>query len=54
VDLVNADTEAGLAEAQKHKVFSTPTAIFFSPEGDEIGRALDGKAIATMGSRVAV
>ncbi|MDR1637791.1 MAG: hypothetical protein LBR93_10705, partial [Treponema sp.] len=54
VDLVNADTEAGLAEAQKRKVFSTPTAIFLSAEGDEIGRALDGNAIAAMGSRVAV
>jgi ribonucleoside-triphosphate reductase len=54
VDLVNADTEAGLAEAQKRNVFSTPTAIFLSPEGNEIGRALDGKTIAAMGRRVAV
>jgi ribonucleoside-triphosphate reductase len=54
VDLVNADTEAGLVEARKRNVFSTPTAIFLSPEGDEIGRALDGKGIADMGRRVAV
>jgi ribonucleoside-triphosphate reductase len=54
VDLVNADTEAGLTEAQKRNVFSTPTAIFLSPEGKELGRALDGKTIAAMGRRVAV
>jgi ribonucleoside-triphosphate reductase len=54
VDLVNADTEAGLAQAQERNVFSTPTAIFLSAEGDEIGRALDGKSIAAMGRRVAV
>ena len=54
VDLVNADTEAGLAEARKHNVFSTPTAIFLSPEGNEIGRALDGQAIAAMGRKAAV
>jgi ribonucleoside-triphosphate reductase len=54
VDLVNADTEAGLAEAQRRNVFSTPTAIFLSAEGNEIGRALDGKAIAAMGRQAAV
>jgi ribonucleoside-triphosphate reductase len=54
VDLVNADTEAGIAEAQRRNVFSTPTAIFLSPEGREIGRALDGKAIAAMGRKAAV
>jgi ribonucleoside-triphosphate reductase len=54
VDLVNADTEAGLAEAQKRNVLSTPTAIFLSAEGLEIGRALDGKAITAMGRQVAV
>jgi ribonucleoside-triphosphate reductase len=54
VDLVNADTEAGLAEARKRNVFSTPTAIFLSAEGNEIGRALDGKAIAAMGRKAAV
>jgi ribonucleoside-triphosphate reductase len=54
VDLVNADTEAGLAEAVKRNVFSTPTAIFLSAEGDEIGRALDGNTIAVLGKKVAV
>jgi ribonucleoside-triphosphate reductase len=54
VDLVNADTEAGSAEAQKRNVFSTPTAIFLSAEGDEIARALDGESISTRGRRAAV
>jgi ribonucleoside-triphosphate reductase len=46
VDLVNADTEAGLAEARRRNVRATPTAIFLSPEGTEIGRALDSRSIA--------
>jgi ribonucleoside-triphosphate reductase len=46
VDLVNADTEAGLAEAVQRNVFATPTAIFLSPDGKEIGRALDSRSIA--------
>jgi hypothetical protein len=49
VDLVNADTEAGFAEAMKRNVLATPTAIFLSPEGAEIGRALDPHAIAAFG-----
>jgi hypothetical protein len=49
VDLVNADTETGLAEALRRNVFATPTAIFLSPEGTEIGRALDSRSIANFG-----
>jgi ribonucleoside-triphosphate reductase len=52
VDLVNADTEAGLAEARRHNVLATPTAIFLSPTGDEIGRALDPRSIAAFGQAV--
>jgi ribonucleoside-triphosphate reductase len=49
VDLVNADTEAGFAEAIKRNVLATPTAILLSAEGAEIGRALDPHAIAAFG-----
>ncbi|MDR2178055.1 MAG: hypothetical protein LBP20_08475 [Treponema sp.] len=54
VDLVNADTETGLAEAQRHNVLATPTAIFLSSEGAEIGRALDPRSIVAFGSKAAV
>jgi ribonucleoside-triphosphate reductase len=50
VDLVNADTETGLAEARRRNVLATPTAIFLSPEGTEIGRALDSGSIAKIGA----
>jgi ribonucleoside-triphosphate reductase len=53
VDMVNADTEAGLAEARRRNVLSTPTAILLSPEGDELDRAWDSGAIASFKSRVA-
>jgi ribonucleoside-triphosphate reductase len=49
VDLVNADTEAGFAEARKRNVLATPTAIFLSPAGTEIGRAQDSRAITSFG-----
>jgi ribonucleoside-triphosphate reductase len=39
VALVNADTDAGFAEASKRMVMSTPTAIFLGEDGSEIGRA---------------
>jgi ribonucleoside-triphosphate reductase len=45
VDLVNADTETGFAEARRRNVLATPTAIFLSPGGMEIGRALDSRSI---------
>ncbi|MDR2741669.1 MAG: hypothetical protein LBB98_05885 [Treponema sp.] len=45
VDLVNADTEAGMAEAARRRVFSTPTAILLAGDGQEVGRALDAGSI---------
>ncbi|MDR0554061.1 MAG: hypothetical protein LBG76_04595 [Treponema sp.] len=50
VDVVNADTEEGLAEAVRRQVFATPTAILLSPEGEELGRALDSRSIAAFGA----
>ncbi|MDR0399317.1 MAG: hypothetical protein LBH51_00050 [Treponema sp.] len=52
VDLVNADTESGFVEARRRKVLATPTAIFLSPSGAEIGRALDSRSIAAFGKAV--
>jgi ribonucleoside-triphosphate reductase len=52
VDLVNADTEAGLAEAQKRHVLSTPTAILLAKDGRELGRARDNASIAAFGKLV--
>ncbi|MDR1444350.1 MAG: hypothetical protein LBI94_05680 [Treponema sp.] len=52
VDLVNADTEAGFAEARERNVLATPTAIFLSPSGTEIGRARDSRSIAAFGKTV--
>ncbi|GHV83716.1 hypothetical protein AGMMS50212_10560 [Spirochaetia bacterium] len=46
VDTVNADTEEGLAEAARHNVMSTPTAILISNDGHEIDRARDSSSIA--------
>lgn len=48
VDLVNADTEAGMAEAVRRRVFSTPTAILLAGDGRELGRALDAGTIREM------
>ena len=53
VDTVNAATEAGLVEASKRNVFSTPTAILLAKDGREISRALDGKGIAAFSELVA-
>jgi ribonucleoside-triphosphate reductase len=39
VDLYDADTDAGLAEAVRRNVMSTPTAILLSESGEELGRA---------------
>jgi ribonucleoside-triphosphate reductase len=52
VDLVNADTETGFAEALRRNVLATPTAIFLSPDGAEIGRAQDPRSIAAFGAAV--
>jgi ribonucleoside-triphosphate reductase len=48
VDLVNADTEAGMAEAVRRQVFSTPTAILLTDDGEELGRALDAGGISAL------
>ncbi|GHV62148.1 hypothetical protein AGMMS49587_08160 [Spirochaetia bacterium] len=53
VDLVNADTEVGLAEAARRNVLSTPTAILLSARGEELDRARDPGAIASFKSRLA-
>jgi ribonucleoside-triphosphate reductase len=48
VDLVNADTGDGMAEAVKRQVFSTPTAILLARDGRELGRALDAGSIGKL------
>ena len=45
VDLVNADTAEGMAEAVRRNVMSTPTAILLSRSGEELKRAADAQAI---------
>jgi ribonucleoside-triphosphate reductase len=53
VETVDAATDAGLAEAAKRNVYSTPTAILISHDGREISRARDSRAIAEMKRLVA-
>ena len=53
VDTVNAATEAGLVEASRRNVFSTPTAILLTKDGREISRALDGKGISAFSELIA-
>ena len=48
VDLVNADTADGMAEAVRRSVMSTPTAILVSPEGEELARAKDAETIGRL------
>ncbi|MCL2472305.1 MAG: hypothetical protein FWF26_01385 [Treponema sp.] len=45
VNLVNTDTDEGIAEASKCNVLSTPTAILLSAEGKELKRARDAASI---------
>ena len=45
IELYDADTDEGLAEAVRRQVLSTPTAILLSSNGEELGRARDTKAI---------
>jgi ribonucleoside-triphosphate reductase len=45
LELYDADTDEGLAEAVRYQVLSTPMAILLSPNGKELGRAGDAKAI---------
>ncbi|MDR2617644.1 MAG: hypothetical protein LBC62_02130 [Treponema sp.] len=54
VDLVNADTADGMAQAARHQVYATPTAILFNREGLEIERALDSRGIAALDKLAAV
>jgi ribonucleoside-triphosphate reductase len=48
VDLVDADTDAGLAEAVRRSVMSTPTAILLSRNGEELARARDPDGISRL------
>ena len=48
IDLVDADTEDGMAEALRRQVFSTPTAILLTQDGQEVGRALDALTISKL------
>ncbi|MDR0403454.1 MAG: hypothetical protein LBH35_07705 [Treponema sp.] len=48
VDLVDADTDEGLAEAVRHSVMSTPTAILLSRNGEELARARDPDGISRL------
>jgi ribonucleoside-triphosphate reductase len=52
VDTVNADTEAGLEEAARRNVWSTPTAILLTREGKELDRVFDSHAISSLGRRL--
>ncbi|MDR2181857.1 MAG: anaerobic ribonucleoside-triphosphate reductase [Treponema sp.] len=49
-----AGTDVGLAEAVKRSVFSTPTAILVSSDGNELRRAGDVDEISRLGEPVAV
>ena len=52
VDLVNADTADGMAEAIRRNVLSTPMAILLSPEGEELCRAGDVETIGKLPAAV--
>ena len=48
VELMNADTAEGLAEALRRNVLSTPTAILLSGRGEELKRARDAETIGRL------
>jgi len=48
VELVNADTAEGMAEAARRNVMSTPTAILISPGGEELARAGNAETIGRL------
>ena len=52
VDYINTDSESGIAEAVKHHVLSTPTAIFLKKDGSELRRAFSSRSIAELGNAV--
>jgi ribonucleoside-triphosphate reductase len=54
VDLVNADTAEGIAEAARRSVYATPTAILYNGAGEEMIRALNSGEIAALGELAAV
>jgi ribonucleoside-triphosphate reductase len=45
LELYDADTDEGLAEAERYQVLSTPTAILLSSAGKELARARDAQTI---------
>jgi ribonucleoside-triphosphate reductase len=48
VELVNADTAEGMAEAVRRNVMSTPTAILISSGGEELARAGNAETIGRL------
>ncbi|MDR2210699.1 MAG: hypothetical protein LBO65_04425 [Spirochaetaceae bacterium] len=52
LELYDADTDEGLAEAARRNVLSTPTAILLSPTGEELGRARNAETIAQLSAAV--
>ncbi|MDR2767372.1 MAG: hypothetical protein LBB82_03495 [Treponema sp.] len=54
VDLVDAGTDEGLAEAVKRNVLSTPTAILVSSDGNELRRAGSVDEINRLGEMLPV
>jgi len=48
IDMVNADTADGMAEAVRRNVLSTPTAILISSGGEELRRARDAETIGRL------
>jgi glutaredoxin len=54
VDVVDAATDEGLAEAVKRNVLSTPTAILVSSDGNEIRRAGSVEEINRLGEQLAI
>ena len=48
LELYDADTDEGLAEAVRYQVMSTPTAILISSSGKEIGRAHNAQDITSL------
>jgi ribonucleoside-triphosphate reductase len=48
LELYDADTDTGLAEATRYQVMSTPTAILLSANGKELARARDAETIGKL------
>jgi ribonucleoside-triphosphate reductase len=48
LELYDADTDEGLAEAVRRNVLTTPTAILLSSSGTEMGRARDADGIGRL------